>query len=121
MERAGSSRRTRSISKQDLEQLEAQSSTIQQAVIVGGGLIGIELAEMLHSRGIKVTFLVREQHFWNNIIADSESRMVEQHMQEHGIDLRLATSLNEICGDENGNVEAIITEEGQALLANLLA
>ena len=102
-------------SKQDLEQLEAQSSTIQQAVIVGGGLIGIELAEMLHSRGIVVTFLVREHHFWNNVIADSESRMIEQHMQEHGIDLRLATSLKEICDDENGKVEAIITEDGERI------
>jgi len=102
-------------SKQDLEQLETQSSTIQQAVIVGGGLIGIELAEMLHSRGIEITFLVREQHFWNIVIADSESRMIEQHMQEYGIDLRLATSLKEICGDENGKVEAIITEDGERI------
>jgi NADPH-dependent 2,4-dienoyl-CoA reductase/sulfur reductase-like enzyme len=32
----------------------------KHAVIVGGGLIGIELAEMLRSRNIQVTFLVRE-------------------------------------------------------------
>ena len=49
--------------KQDLDQLEAWSPEIEQAVIVGGGLIGIELAEMLHSRGKKVTFLVREDSF----------------------------------------------------------
>ena len=41
--------------------------------------------------------------------------MIEQHMQGHGIDLRLATSLKEICGDENGKVEAIITEEGERI------
>ena len=48
--------------KQDLEQLEAMTPRIKRAVIVGGGLIGIELAEMLHSRGIEVTFLVREKN-----------------------------------------------------------
>jgi len=35
---------------QDLELLEKNSHNIKRAVIVGGGLIGIELAEMLHSR-----------------------------------------------------------------------
>jgi NADPH-dependent 2,4-dienoyl-CoA reductase/sulfur reductase-like enzyme len=36
--------------------------TTKRAVIVGG-LIGIELAEMLRSRNIPVTFLVREKSF----------------------------------------------------------
>ncbi len=39
-------------SKQDLESLEEISASTKQAVIVGGGLIGVELAEMLLSRGI---------------------------------------------------------------------
>ena len=37
----------------------------KKILIVGGGLIGIELAEMLRSRKIPVTFLVRENSFWN--------------------------------------------------------
>ena len=45
--------------KQDLDNLEhyaPDNKTCKRAVIVGGGLIGIELAEMLHSRNIPVTF-----------------------------------------------------------------
>ena len=42
-------------------------------MIVGGGLIGIELAEMLHSRGIDVTFLVRERSYWDNVLPAEES------------------------------------------------
>ena len=49
--------------KQDLEALEAATPRIEDAVVVGGGLIGVELAEMLVSRGKKVTFLVREDAF----------------------------------------------------------
>ena len=41
-------------SYQDLEAMEASTKSIQRAVVVGGGLIGIEMAEMLHSRGIPV-------------------------------------------------------------------
>ena len=51
-------------SSQDLEAMEKYSPTTKRAVIVGGGLIGIEMAEMFLSRKIGVTFLVREDQFW---------------------------------------------------------
>ena len=47
--------------KQDLDLLEENTKNVKNAVIVGGGLIGIELAEMLHTRGIHVTFLIRSE------------------------------------------------------------
>ncbi|MFN7259125.1 MAG: FAD-dependent oxidoreductase, partial [Cyclobacteriaceae bacterium] len=43
---------------QDLELMEQNSKGIKHAVIVGGGLIGIEMAEMLLTRKIGVTILV---------------------------------------------------------------
>lgn len=48
---------------QDLEEMEANTKDVKRAVIVGGGLIGVEMAEMLLSRKIEVTFLVRENSF----------------------------------------------------------
>ena len=87
--------------KQDLNQLEVWSDSIQAATIVGGGLIGIELAEMLHSRGKKVHFLVRESSFWNKILPPEESEMINKHIRAHGIDLQLETELKAIESDEN--------------------
>jgi NADPH-dependent 2,4-dienoyl-CoA reductase/sulfur reductase-like enzyme len=100
--------------KQDLENLEkhAPNNTVcKRAVIVGGGLIGIELAEMLSSRSIPVTFLVRESSFWNSVLPEGESEMINRHIQSHHIDLRLSTNLKEIKSDGNGKVKSIITEE----------
>ena len=51
-------------SYQDLELMEKNTAGIESAVVIGGGLIGIEMVEMLLSRGIKVHFLVRELKFW---------------------------------------------------------
>ena len=64
--------------KQDLENLEELTPSIEEAVIVGGGLIGIELAEMLHARGKKVTFLVREKSFWDNVLPKGESALINK-------------------------------------------
>ena len=94
---------------QDLESMEENTKSIQRAVIVGGGLIGIEMAEMLLSRNIPVTFLVREDSFWNNVLPKEESEMINRHIKEHHVDLRLGTELKEIIGDENGKVKSIKT------------
>ena len=111
-------------SKQDLDLLEANApnkEVCQRAVIVGGGLIGIELAEMLRSRDIPVTFLVRESSFWNSVLPEGESQMINEHIREHHIDLRLSSNLKEIVSDENGRVKSIIVAEtGEEIPCNLV-
>ncbi len=100
--------------KQDLENLEKHApnkDVCERAVIVGGGLIGIELAEMLNSRNIPVTFLVRESSFWNGVLPEGESEMLNSHIKNHHIDLRLSMNLKEIKSDENGKVKSVIIEE----------
>ncbi|XKX04841.1 FAD/NAD(P)-binding oxidoreductase [Tenacibaculum maritimum] len=110
--------------KQDLENLEKyapDNKKCKRAVIVGGGLIGIELAEMLHSRNIPVTFLVRESSFWNGVLPKQESAMINKEIIENHIDLRLETNLKEIKSDEHGNVKSIvIAETGEEIECNLV-
>jgi NADPH-dependent 2,4-dienoyl-CoA reductase/sulfur reductase-like enzyme len=102
-------------SYQDLEYMEAHSEGLKRAVIVGGGLIGIEMAEMFHSRHIPVTFLVRESAYWNAVLPREESEMVTRHIREHGIDLRLSTELKEIVDDGEGRACAVITGAGERI------
>ena len=100
--------------KQDLENLEKyapDNKTCKRAVIVGGGLIGIEFAEMMHSRNIPVTFLVREKSFWNGVLPDQESAMINKEILSNHIDLRLGFNLQEIKSDANGKVKSIIIAE----------
>jgi NADPH-dependent 2,4-dienoyl-CoA reductase/sulfur reductase-like enzyme len=100
---------------QDLESMERHSRGLKKAVIVGGGLIGIEMAEMFHSRHIPVTFLVREKSFWDIVLPFEESQMINRHIRENGIDLRLETELKEILGDENGKARAAVTNRGETI------
>ncbi len=101
-------------SKQDLDNLEVfapNNKVCKRAVIVGGGLIGIELAEMFNSRNIPVTFLVREQSFWDIVLPIGESQMLNRHIKNHHIDLRLGVNLKEIIADENGQAKAVVVAE----------
>jgi len=101
-------------SKQDLDKIEKyalNNKVCKRGVIVGGGLIGIELAEMLRSRDIPVTMLVRESSFWNGVLPKGESQMINQHIKEHHIDLRLETNLERINADDNGKVKSVTLKE----------
>lgn len=103
------------VSLQDLEYIEKHTKGIDRGVIVGGGLIGVEMAEMLASRNIKVSMLVREKLFWNGVLPDQEAALIGNHILEHHIDLRLNTELKEILADEKGRVKAVLTSDGKEI------
>lgn len=106
--------------KQDLEYIEKYTLGCKRAVVVGGGLIGIELTEMLMSRNIPVTFLVREKSFWDMVLPQGESEMINRHILEHGIDLKLETGLKEILADENGRAKAVVTDKGETIACGIV-
>lgn len=100
---------------QDLQTLEQYSDKIKTAVLVGGGLIGVELAEMLRTRGKRVIMLVRENHYWGNILDDVEGAFIEKHIASHGVKIKTNTQLEKIIGDTAGNVAGIITSAGEQI------
>ena len=107
---------------QDLELMEKNTTNhkVDRAVIVGGGLIGVEMAEMLLSRGIKVTFLVREDRFWGGVLPKEEGELISRHIKSHHVDLRFQTELDEIIPDENGRVKAIKTKDGEEIVCQFV-
>lgn len=107
-------------SYQDLELMEQNTKAVERAVVVGGGLIGVEMVEMLKSRNIEVIFLVREKNFWDIVLPLEESKIIENHILEHHVDLRLNTELREIISDGNGNVKGIITSAGETIFCQFV-
>lgn len=94
-------------SYQDLEKMEKATDKISEACVIGGGLIGVEMAEMLHSRGIHVTFLAREKHFWDVVLPTEEAAILEAHIKSRGIDLRLGREVQSLEGKQT--VESVKT------------
>ncbi|MBD2705568.1 FAD-dependent oxidoreductase [Spirosoma sp. BT702] len=104
----------------DLERIEQFTKNIDRAVVVGGGLIGVELAEMLRSRHIDVTMLVRDTHYWSSTLPREEGKLIGRHLLRHGVDIRLQTELKEILAgprsaDASGRVRAVVTKAGEEI------
>lgn len=107
-------------SKQDVEKIEELTPGCKSAVVVGGGLIGIELAEMLHSRNIPTTLLVRENSFWNMVLPKEESEMVNREIRRHHINLMLQSEMDSIEKDTDGKATSIITKTGKTIPCSIV-
>ena len=106
---------------QDLQTMEQHTKDIKHAVVVGGGLIGIETVEMLLSRNIKVSFLIREKSFWDTILPKEESEMINKIILHHKVDLQLDTELKEIKSHDSAKVTSVITSKGEEINCGFVA
>ncbi|GAB3586864.1 NAD(P)/FAD-dependent oxidoreductase [Hymenobacter daeguensis] len=99
----------------DLEAMTRDTHGISRGVVVGGGLIGVELAEMLHVRGIEPVVLVRDAHYWASVLPPEEARLVDYQFRENQVSVRYNTELGEILGDDSGRVRAVRTTAGEEI------
>ncbi len=105
---------------QDARRILALVRNSKTAVVVGGGVVGLELSEGLAARGIKVHFLIRGDWFWSNILAEAEASMVEKRLAHDGVCLHHHEEIAEILG-RNGKVMGFRTTSGQVINCNMVA
>ncbi len=82
----------------------------QSAVLVGGGYIGIEVAENLREKGLDVTVVQRPKQLMNTLDYDMAT-LVHSRMRKAGISLRLGSSVTGF-REENGKVVTLLKDEG---------
>ena len=66
------------------------------AVVVGGGITALEIAEGLLARGVQTHYFLRGERYWSNVLDASEAQIVEQRLEEHGLILHRHTEVSEI-------------------------
>ena len=99
----------------DLAAMTRDTHGIARGVVVGGGLIGVELAEMLHTRGIEPLVLVRDSRYWGTVLPLEEANLIDRQFQENQVPVRYRTELREILGDAHGRVRAVVTTAGEEI------
>ncbi|RQG93098.1 pyridine nucleotide-disulfide oxidoreductase [Natrarchaeobius halalkaliphilus] len=76
--------------------------------VVGGGYIGIEMAEALAANEFEVTLFQRSDRVLKGFSGPT-SEAVADHLREQGVDLRLEAEVREVTGGPS--VDAVVTEE----------
>jgi len=95
-----------------------RSGEIKHAVVIGGGLIGIETAEAMQLAGIKVTVVERLPQILTFMDWDM-AKLVEDHIRSKGSQVISEKAVTEITG-EDGKVTGVNLEDGQHLPCQLV-
>jgi len=95
----------------DLVQLLEQVDNVKRAVVVGAGAIGVELAQALNVRGIKVHLVDIQDHILPSLVDRDMAMEAQELLASRGIKLRLNNRVVSLNGEDK--VEKVILADGE--------
>ena len=109
------------IAYRDLEDTEAMMGlgAGQRAVVIGGGLLGLEAAAGMAARGVEVTVVHIMGHLMERQLDEAAGYLLKKSLEEKGITCLLQANSKEILG-KDGRVQALLLEDGTELPCDLL-
>jgi NADH oxidase (H2O2-forming) len=82
----------------DAKALAKETEKAKNAVIIGGGLVGMEIAEAFHERGLNVTVVEFLPHVLLAMVDSDMAQIIEDHCREHDLTILNNTAAQEIIG-----------------------
>ncbi len=83
-------------SRQEYQQAENQITHAKHILVIGGGLIGVEIAMDMANSGKKITLVEPNQHLLANLLPDFVAQPLENRLTQQGITLALNSSVKAI-------------------------
>lgn len=105
---------------EDAEAIIADCGPGKRAIVVGGGVLGMELSEALTKRGMKVSLLVRGDKFGYPLVDEGTGSYLKDHFIQNGVEVIMDDEVAEAYGKES-RLEGIITLKGQRYETDILA
>ena len=92
----------------------------RHAVVIGGGLLGLEAANGLAKRGMQVTVVHLMPWLMERQLDETAGRLLQQSLGERGIRFELPVQTEALIGDRDGRVMAIKFKDGREIPADLV-
>jgi nitrite reductase (NADH) large subunit len=109
------------VTYRDLDDVEKMLAAAEQggsAVVIGGGLLGLEAAAGLHTRGMDVTILHLMPTLMERQLDPAAAHLLQQAIEKRGMKVRLKANTHTIVGEDK--VEGVKLDDGTILPANLV-
>jgi NAD(P)H-nitrite reductase large subunit len=104
----------------DARQILNGGRRARAAVVLGGGITALEIVEGLHARHLRTHYFIRRDRYWSNVLDETESRIVENRLQDEGVQIHYHTEAAEIVG-KHGHVAGVLTQDGRQIDCGLVA
>jgi len=104
----------------DVDAMISASSQYQNAVVIGGGLLGLEAANGLKQRGMDVSVVHIAPWLLERQMDEPASRLLQKSLEEKGLKFLLQKQTAELVRGESGRVCALKFKDGETIAADLV-
>ena len=104
----------------DTEGMITAASQHKSAVVIGGGLLGLEAANGLKLRGMDVTVVHLAEWLMERQLDRTAAQLLQVSLEKKGLQFRLATQTAELVAGESGRVAAVRLKNGETIAADLV-
>lgn len=104
----------------DTQTMIDTAGTHSHAVVIGGGLLGLEAANGLKQRGMDVTVVHLSDWLLERQLDRTAGKLLQEALESRGIHFRLNTHTEELIDDGSGRVCAIRFKDGEVIAADLV-
>jgi NADPH-dependent 2,4-dienoyl-CoA reductase/sulfur reductase-like enzyme len=87
-------------SLEDSQRIRNKAADSKQAVVIGGGFIGMEVAAVLAQKKVETTLLIREDRVWNRVFTPAMSQFFEHYYASRDVRLLKKESIASLKGAE---------------------
>jgi NADPH-dependent 2,4-dienoyl-CoA reductase/sulfur reductase-like enzyme len=102
----------------DSKRIRSAADGAKQAVVIGGGFIGMEVAAVLAQKGIEVTMVLSDDRIWKRLFSSEMSNFFESYYAGRGVRIIKSSAVTELRGDDA--VKTAVLRDGQAIQCDLV-
>lgn len=104
----------------DTETMIQAAQTHRHAVVIGGGLLGLEAANGLMLRGMQVTVVHVMPWLMERQLDDVAGRLLQKSLEDRGLTFMMGAQTQALLSDDSGRVRAVRFKDGQEVPADLV-
>jgi nitrite reductase (NADH) large subunit len=103
----------------DVNKMLSYSRSYKKAVVLGGGLLGLEAANGLVLRGMDVTVIHNHEVLLNRQMDKPAGQLLQAELEQKGIKFKMAAKLQQLLGNDNNHITGISFTDGSQLDCDL--
>jgi len=97
---------------EDARRIKRAAEAGETSVVVGAGLLGIDLAAISGAHGLDANYLMRGQCWWRYALSEDGAEIIHDALREIGVTPRFGCGVDRFVTDDEGRVEATIDSNG---------
>src|SRR3954467_1476957 len=103
----------------DTQAMIEAATTHKKAVVIGGGLLGLEAANGLKLRGMDVTVVHVMPWLMERQLDSVAGKLLQKSLEDRGLKFRMGAQTQELVGGDDGRVKAVKFKDGTEVPADL--